>query len=555
MDIQFPLKQIDENKDKTAEHWFNYYSVKINKTGNDKIPLLNKDCVQKSELVRFRGIISNQLNNEYFNKICQFRELDDVKQPEIVNNNDLFKCKMVNDNQNKDIMQRFPMILRTEPNQTQWNKYKLFGKENDTENQPQNKAIIAKFYCHTKSLKICDSVEIYGVWCPKKPENDINESDHKENKEKKENKMNDYNDLYSIPANGYDKLPTIHVLFWKKIDCHNPLFSIPSNTNITKQELEKKYNFYFENASLIRSSLIKYISNNYTSSDDLMAEYILLNMISRIVSNKNGVLIGNFPLNIRGSFNNYRIRELYQELKPYSLNINLTIKYLNAKRFVPVKNNETDELQIGILQFGDNTSCVIDETLLNEGKLDKIGLLNIEALKTLINEQKVFYDFEYHSIPFNTNCSVIILSKTRPLPQLRTHCFLYAQCNDNQQQLNEEEDEFTLDQYRIYLSLCSYLMNQFTLNSKSVIKGIEDDFVDIRKTDNKANEDTLHHRLLMMRLINSSFLNKTNDDDMMNILKYMQMLENKRSKRNDKFKPKVATKNDKSTPLNTISEE
>lgn len=293
-----------------------------------------------------------------------------------------------------------------------------------------------------------------------------------------------------------------------------------------------------------------------------MAEYILLNMISRTVSNKNGVLIGHFPLNIRGSFNNYLIRKLYNELKPYTLNINLSINYLNAKRFVPVKNNETDELEIGILQFCNNTSCVIDETLLNPGNLNKIGLLNIEALKTLINEQKVFYDFEYHSIPFNTNCSVIVLSKSRPLPQLTTQCFLYAQCENNQNDQNtdkNDDDEFTLDQYRIYLSLCGYLMDKFALNSESVVKAIENDFVEIRKKDNKANENTLHHRLLMMRLINSSFLNKTNDDDMMNIFKYMQMLELKRKLRNDKFKPKVPTnknsKNTVSTPLNTISEE
>jgi len=540
MNIQFPLQQIDQNKDKTAEYWFDHYSVEINKSGhNDKVPLLNKDCVKKSELVRFRGIISNQLNNEYFNKICEYRELDDVKQAEDVNND------------NKNIMQRFPMIIRSEPNQTEWNKSKIFGDKSDNKIEPKIKTIIGKFYCYTKSLKICDSVEIYGIWSPSKQEK--TESKNESKNESKEM------DLYSTPANGYDNLPIIHVLYFKKIQCSNPLISISLNTT-KHEELKKEFDFYFKNVSLIRSSLIKYISKNYTFSDHLIAEYILLNIISRIVSNKNGVLIGHFPLNIRGSFNNYRIRELYQLLTPYSLNINLSINYLNEKRFVPVKNNKNDELEIGILQFGDNTSCVIDETLLNTGNLNKIGLLNIDALKILINEQKVLYDFQYHSIPFNTNCSVVILSKNRPLPQLRTQCFIYAQqCDDNDDdELNEEEEDnqFTLDQFRIYLSICSYLMNKFALNSESVIKGIEDDFVDIRKKDNSANEDTLHHRLLMMRLINSSFLNKTSDDDMMNILKYMQMLELKRKLRNDKFKPKIAAKSAaKGTPLNSISEE
>ena len=327
--------------------------------------------------------------------------------------------------------------------------------------------------------------------------------------------------------------------------------------NSAKNDLDKLFKFYFENSSLIRSSLIKYISKNYTFNDHLMAEYILLNMISTIISNKNGILIGHFPLNIRGQFNNYKIRELYQLLTPYSLNINLNIKYLNAKRFVPVKNNETEELEIGILQFRDKTSIVIDETLLIPGKLNKIGLLNIEALKTLINEQKVFYDFEFHSIPFNTNCSLVILSKGRPLPQLTTQCFIYADCDkkdDDNDNNNNNDDEFTLDEYRMYLSICSNLMNKFELNSEIVCKAIEQDFVDIRKKDKDANENTLHHRLLMMRLINSSFLNQTDDNDMMNILKYMQMLEMKRTIRNKKFKP-INVKNTKGTQLNSISEE
>ena len=166
MDIQFPLKEIDENKDKTAEHWFNHYSVEIQKVGYDKIPLLNRDNVKKSQLIRFRGIISNQLNNEYFNKMCQFRELDDIKQPESNDDNNF------NDKNNKNILQRYPMIIRIEPNSTQWNISKVYGDKtkNENENEKEIKSVIAKFYCHTKSLKICDSVEIYGVWSPKNEE-------------------------------------------------------------------------------------------------------------------------------------------------------------------------------------------------------------------------------------------------------------------------------------------------------------------------------------------------------------------------------------------------
>merc|ERR1712087_106200 len=116
-----------------------------------------------------------------------------------------------------------------------------------------------------------------------------------------------------------------------------------------------------------------------------------------------------------------------------------------------------------------------------------------------------------------------------------------------------EENEFSLDQYRVYLTLCSALVHKFELNAEAVTKAIADDFVAIRQKDSSATQETLHHRLLLMRLINSSFLNQTNDDDMMNILKYMQLLENKRKIRNGKFKQ--SAKNTKGTPLNSITEE
>ena len=166
IDIQFPLKEIDQNTEKTAEHWFDHFSVEINKVGPVNIPLLNKDTVKKYELVRCRGIISNQLNNEYFNKIAQFRESDDVKQPDIDANMN-----------NTKIQQRYPMILRYEPNQTEWNKSCIYGeKAGDVQ------SVIAKFYCHTKELRIADSVEIYGIWSPKEQNETEDTTQNQENK-------------------------------------------------------------------------------------------------------------------------------------------------------------------------------------------------------------------------------------------------------------------------------------------------------------------------------------------------------------------------------------
>eukprot|EP01083_Nonionella_stella_P180974 646876_1 len=361
-----------------------------------RIPLLNKDEVRKHQLIRFRGIISNQMNNEYFDKMCQFRELDDVKQDP-----DQISTK-------QDISQRSPMFIRSEINQTKWSHSLLFG---DQSSKPQTNAVIAKFYCHADSLKICDSVEIYGIWCPKVPTSEKeNASDSNNTTNDKEESKGKPQDLYKAAPNSYDALSTIHVLYWKKIEWANPLIS----TSKQVHDLDILFLFYYENASLIRASLIQYIAQHYTSNDHLLAEYLVLNLISRVVSNKNGLIIGHFPLNIRGLLDSCAIKALYDSLAPFVLNIDLTLEYLNGKRLDPVKNNDTDELEMGVLQLRQNTAVIIDERMLATGNLNKNGLRNLESLKTLITEQKVKYDFciSRYSVQCSFSCVGVIKNQT-----------------------------------------------------------------------------------------------------------------------------------------------
>jgi len=535
--MQCPLNYIDQHMDKTPEHWFDEYSTALQEKGHESIPLLNKDAVTKRGLIRFRGMVSNQLNSEYFDKMCQFRESVDVE------------ASSLESSRKADIKQRYPMVLRSEPNHSEWAKQLIFGST-ESESTDIDK-VMAKFYCHHNSIRIADSVEIYGIWCPKESANDDEEDgDQKMNDNGNDAKTQENNDLYSPQQSAYGALPTIHVLYWRKIECANPLIA----------NLKDDVSFYHENSSLIRSSLIQHIATKYTANDHLLAEYLLLHLISRTISTKSSdLLIGYLPLNIRGQFNNYKIRQLYHEMAPYAMSICLNIPYLNARRFDPVKNHQTDELEIGILQFVQDTAIVIDECLLGPGNLKEVGLKNLESLKSLIMAQQVQYDFEYHSIGFDTKCNIVVLSKSKPLPQLQTRCYLYAECDNEENQENEsntsksKEEEFTMDQYRTYLSLCRSLIPKFALNSKEVTEAISDDFVELRKNDEMVTQDTLHHRLLMMRLINCSFLNQTDDDDMMNILKYMQLLEAKRAKRNKPFEQK-ATKNRSGTPLESIKE-
>ena len=99
---------------------------------------------------------------------------------------------------------------------------------------------------------------------------------------------------------------------------------------------------------------------------------------------------------------------------------------------------------------------VIEETLLGQGQLNEVGLRNLESLR-----------LQFHAIPFEVRSTDLALSRSKPLPQLDTFCFLCAEM-EQEQSAAQEESEFSLEQYRVYLILCRALVHQLELNSEKV---------------------------------------------------------------------------------------
>lgn len=68
-----------------------------------------------------------------------------------------------------------------------------------------------------------------------------------------------------------------------------------------------------------------------------------------------------------------------------------------------------------MLQLSKDTHLIIDETCLEQGRLDSVGVGNITALANMINTQKVEYDFKYYKMEFDSDISVLILSEGKSL--------------------------------------------------------------------------------------------------------------------------------------------
>lgn len=68
-----------------------------------------------------------------------------------------------------------------------------------------------------------------------------------------------------------------------------------------------------------------------------------------------------------------------------------------------------------MLQLSKDTHLVLDETKMEQGRLDATGVNNIAALGNMIMTQKVEYDFKYYKMEFDSDVSVLVLSEGKSL--------------------------------------------------------------------------------------------------------------------------------------------
>jgi hypothetical protein len=185
----------------------------------------------------------------------------------------------------------------------------------------------------------------------------------------------------------------------------------------------------------------------------------------------------------------------------------MTIENMNHLKFIPHKDYAANRLVSGLLQLPDNTSLVIDETLLEQGQLDTPGVHNVTALSNLITWQKVDYDFSYHQMEFPCNINVLITSEGRSL--LPADCQVHLQPQLIPPNMEEHMSSLltavlpsVLNKFRVYLTLLRFL--DYSI-SDEVTKAVEDDFVEMRKNDPQSiTADDLHQLLVVARFLSLS---------------------------------------------------
>lgn len=222
-----------------------------------------------------------------------------------------------------------------------------------------------------------------------------------------------------------------------------------------------------------RPILLQYLCNQL-KTDLSVAEYLLLHLISKVTSRvpTGTLMIGTFPLNLITHGDDTEelmndLKKIYLQLLPQSISLNLSLKSLEDDIYTSKKDLETNQMEQGKLHVITNTFILCDETRMEIGKLSSKAFDNIKALQTLITEQTISLDFQYHQVQIPINAPVLSVSKDSKSILAFPHKVHWTRSSPS-----PLEPQPSLDAFREYLS---------DVSSHQV--SIEDSFADVITND------------------------------------------------------------------------
>jgi len=158
--------------------------------------------------------------------------------------------------------------------------------------------------------------------------------------------------------------------------------------------------------------------------DALAAEYVLMQLVSRAVHRSQGggatagqeTQLPTPSLNITGVADSFSaaLGEALSQLVPSVVHLPLEIEALNRKPWYPVKVNERVNGS-AVLQLPAGAVLVLDETAMRTGELTETGLKNLGAIQTMMQSQKLPYDFQFYQLEQPTDQPIFIASAGRTM--------------------------------------------------------------------------------------------------------------------------------------------
>ncbi|CAK8567778.1 unnamed protein product [Lathyrus sativus] len=346
-----------------------------------------------------------------------------------------------------------------------------------------NGSCIVKIYDTPESeLRLNDVFEFVGILT-----SDLELQDDSEDRDL----LNEFSEdpLHNFPPN---KVPQLHCLIHRKLS----ILDFLQNTPIIepKPDLVKG----------IRESLIKHLSA-VLGNDDVAAHFMLLHLLSKVQARVDALAVGKFSVNFTcfskeiASIFGKQLSFAIKNLVPFTHCIPLTVEYLNTASLAPKKNYDKNRLETGVLQLAEGSHLIVDETQLEAGTLNSVGVENASLLKNLMENQKVDYDFKYYKMEMATDVQLLVLSEGKsnilpadvivPIRPSATNC-------------SESVSTETLEAWRWYLGTVRQLPHCM---ESGMEKMVESDLVDAIQADRSLSIQDFSRWLTMGRLMSLSY--------------------------------------------------
>eukprot|EP00257_Ricinus_communis_P017314 XP_015575726.1 mini-chromosome maintenance complex-binding protein [Ricinus communis] len=343
---------------------------------------------------------------------------------------------------------------------------------------------LVKIYDSPESeLKLNDVFEFVGVLTL--------DSDLAMEKDDHDDLSNDFGDDVSIhlPPN---KVPRLHCIIHRKLAVADFLHSSPI--------IEPKPHFI----KAMREALLRHLTA-ILGNDGVAATFMLLHLLSRVHARVDNVAVGKLSLNLTClskesiSIFGTQLSIAVKNLLPFTSCIPLTVEYLNRSSLAPKKDYQSNRLMPGVLQLADGSHLIIDETQLETGTLNSVGVDNARLLKNLIEFQKVEYDFTYYKMEMAADVQLLILSegKSNILPADIIIPFQPSSASSSEVVVTD-----SLNAWRWYLATVRSLPHSI---ESEIQKVIENDLVAARQADRSLGSQDFSRLLTMGRLISASF--------------------------------------------------
>ncbi|KAL4090033.1 hypothetical protein QTP88_024940 [Uroleucon formosanum] len=473
----------------------------LNEPGNwEKVPLLFDDKIALGTFVRFKGMIQDMLNPEYYSS--NFKIINS-ENDEFTLRQAKYHSSIKNLQPGEEVvfgdtlMERHIVACIPIPGLNEWAKDVTDTNKNAEAQQEENinKRIRLDPACQKYSKEIF--IFVY-------PE-DININELKLNQIvevvgflDRRTIQEDNGDLegQSSIAKETHCIHAVQLKLLKNL--------IPDN--------EETYKSIWNDAPNIHAEL-KFVLTQALLGDSLVADYLLFYLVSTIYNRQHNLVPGKFSLNIRGiprdieqSYTKH-LYSLISYLVVKSEYLPIQIHTLNNMDMIPRKCYTSNRLLNGFLQLSDRTHLVLDETDLQPGNLDSKGILNLEALKNIISNQQMKYDFTYYGMDYETQIPTLTLSIGKSL--LPCDIDIVLKPDPSYSADVEETMKSVLDYLKSQLPLVDKLRKYIAIIStfpfkydQDILQVIENDYVEMRRVDPKnVSGDDLHIFLMISKLI------------------------------------------------------